>query len=1020
MANKVGAGTVLVTMTANPNWPEIKNALEPGETANDRPDIVARVFYMKWNQLKKDITKHHVLGFCLGIADVHEFQKQGMPHGHLIAILAKRDQPRTPEDVDRMVCAELPDRYSDPEGFDLVTRHMLHGPCAADKCLNAYGVCKKQFPFDFQETTTWEGELRLRYRRRNDGKFFRGTRGFMFDNRYVVPYNMYLLKKYKCHLNVLVCSTKVASVRYLFGYIHKGVDMATLRANIQNEDDEIEFFCSGRYISAPEACHKLFGFETLNISPSTQRLPVHLPGEKFHIRGEVGGPRNTANKNSELEGFFALNTERMKMRETDTLLYTDVSRYYRWDKKTHKWERRLQLDSSITGYILNRMDNVLVKEGERYYLRLLLSRKANATSFQDLKCVNGVLYDSFQDACRALGLLADDVTWHETMKETERCYPPNLVRSVFAQILAYNEVNDPRTLWADHVTFMAEDFRLQDNSQTINSEHIRKTVVDVEAHLNTMLTSLANIGPLAFLLPNKESPAKRRGKHVVREREYTADEKAEFLEKFNTVYDKSTLEQSQIIEAGLNAICNIPDEDGKVQKLFLVIAAAGTGKTFSNNGLVYYNRFYYGTNIACICVSTTAISAQLLENGHTAHSTFKLPIRIDDDGIATCNIDFDSEIAKLLRKAKMLVWDEAMSARRELIEAVEKFFRELFDSDEPFGGLIVFLTGDIRQTLPKIPRGGRGDIVASCISNSKLMEGFKLISLTKNMRLRNCEHPDLNGPDDLDRFEEFLLQLGDGSIETDNDGRFVVPHFIHQSKTVEELIEFVYTEDIESLSDSQLSERAILCPLNADVREVNDLVLGKLVGNTHEYFSSDTELDPMDNPIEELPPEVLHTLNRSGLPPHKLEIKEDCMVMCLRNMTSGNICNGTKLKVINARQHVLECMILTGTAKGTITVLPRITLRDDSGVDTVRFQRKQFPVQLAYACSIDKSQGQSQTRTGLLCRTDCFAHGQCYTAWTRPKGPEFFSIHQPDPHSSLPGETRMANVVWPEVFPDDM
>jgi len=51
------------------------------------------------------------------IENVHEFQKQGMPHGHLIEILAKQDQPRTPEDVDRIVCAELPDRELDPEGF---------------------------------------------------------------------------------------------------------------------------------------------------------------------------------------------------------------------------------------------------------------------------------------------------------------------------------------------------------------------------------------------------------------------------------------------------------------------------------------------------------------------------------------------------------------------------------------------------------------------------------------------------------------------------------------------------------------------------------------------------------------------------------------------------------------------------------------------------------------------------------------------------------------------------------------
>ena len=1015
VANQVGAGTVLVTMTANPNWPEIRDALEPGETANDRPDIVARVFYMKWNQLKEDITKHHVLGFCYGIEDVHEFQKQGMPHGHLIAILAKQDQPRTPEDVDRIVCAELPDRVSDPEGFDLVTRNMLHGPCAEGKCLDKNGVCSKQYPFAFQDTTTWQGELRLQYRRRNDGRTFTGRGGHIFDNRYVVPYNMYLLKKYRCHLNVLVCSTKIASVRYMFGYINKGVDMATIRATLKSEDDEIEFYTNGRYISAPEACHKLLGFETLNISPCTMRLPVHLPGKKFRIRGQVGRARNTSDNRSELEAFFELNSKRMAQGETDKLYYTNVSKYYTWNTTSRRWARRINLDKCITGCVLNRMDNVLVKEGERYYLRLLLSQRPNPTCFNDLLRVDGVQYGTFQDACRAMGLLADDKTWHDTLKETESFYSPRVVRSVFAQILAYSIVNDPLQLWTNHLVHLAEDFRKKDGSETVQPRHTEKAVQDIETNLNGMLTSLANIGPLAFLLP-KKCANDRRGKHVIKKRKYTSDEQTEYRDKFRKTYEESNAEQTQILDAALHALGNIPTKQGKPQKLFIVYAAAGTGKTFTNEGLICYTRYLEGTNTACVAVSTTAISAQLLSDGHTAHSTFKLPILIDDDNVVTCGIDFDSEIAAILKEAKMLIWDEAMSARKELIEAVDRFFRELFGIDEPFGGLVVILSGDLRQTLPKIPRAKRGAIVAACITNSKLMKDFEVISLTKNMRIYNCEHPDLEDLEDLVRFEKFLLDLGNGDLPTDEEERFVIPSFIHQSKSMEGLIKFVYGEDIEQLSDSDLSERAIMCPLNEDVREVNDIILRKLTGNTHTYFSTDTELDPYGEPIEELPPEVLHSMNRSGLPAHKLEIKEGCLVMCLRNMTVGNICNGTKMKVLNARQHVIECLVLTGRAKGTIVVLPRITLEDNSRVDAVRFRRKQFPIRLAYACSIDKSQGQSLAKAGLLCRTECFAHGQCYTGWSRPKGPEWFTIFQPDPHSIQPGETRMMNVVWPEVF----
>ena len=94
--------------------------------------------------------------------------------------------------------------------------------------------------------------------------------------------------------------------------------------------------------------------------------------------------------------------------------------------------------------------------------------------------------------------------------------------------------------------------------------------------------------------------------------------------------------------------------------------------------------------------------------------------------------------------------------------------------------------------------------------------------------------------------------------------------------------------------------------------------------------------------------------------------------MCLHNLTAGNICNGTKLKVIHVRAHIFECMVLTGKVSSTSVMIPRITLQDDSGFDTVRFQRKLFPVWLAYTCSIEKGQGQYLTQADVLYRTDCF------------------------------------------------
>ena len=61
--------------------------------------------------------------------------------------------------------------------------------------------------------------------RRNDGNFI-VVRGANLDNRWVVPYNPYLLKKYNAHINVEAC-TSPKSVKYLYKYIYKGHDMVT-------------------------------------------------------------------------------------------------------------------------------------------------------------------------------------------------------------------------------------------------------------------------------------------------------------------------------------------------------------------------------------------------------------------------------------------------------------------------------------------------------------------------------------------------------------------------------------------------------------------------------------------------------------------------------------------------------------------------------------------------------------------------------------------------------------------------
>ena len=81
-----------ITMTCNPKWPEIVSELHVSQTPQDRPDIAARVFKLKKDQLMDDLVHGGVLGTVVAYMYVIEFQKRGLPHAHILLILATKNQ----------------------------------------------------------------------------------------------------------------------------------------------------------------------------------------------------------------------------------------------------------------------------------------------------------------------------------------------------------------------------------------------------------------------------------------------------------------------------------------------------------------------------------------------------------------------------------------------------------------------------------------------------------------------------------------------------------------------------------------------------------------------------------------------------------------------------------------------------------------------------------------------------------------------------------------------------------------
>ncbi|XP_030066701.1 uncharacterized protein LOC115475101 [Microcaecilia unicolor] len=283
IVRKYGKPDLFITMTCNPKWEEITENLHKGQTSEFRPDLVARVFHLKLKQLLQDICKEHILGIPLAKIHVIEFQKRGLPHAHILLILAEEHKPKTTELIDKIVCAEIPDIQKFPRLHSIVAKHMIHGPCN-NTTLNlpcmVSGKCSKEFPKSFENETIQNCDGYPKYRRRDNGV---GTlsHGKIINNTWVVPYNPFLLLKYNSHINVEVCAS-IKSVKYLFKYVYKGHDCANvlITEHKTSQHDEIKTFTDSRYVTAPEAAWRLNAFEMHHQTHTIQRLEVHLPDEQ--------------------------------------------------------------------------------------------------------------------------------------------------------------------------------------------------------------------------------------------------------------------------------------------------------------------------------------------------------------------------------------------------------------------------------------------------------------------------------------------------------------------------------------------------------------------------------------------------------------------------------------------------------------------------------------------------------------------------------------------------------------------
>ena len=673
--------------------------------------------------------------------------------------------------------------------------------------------------------------------------------------------------------------------------------------------------------------------------------------------------------------------------------YQEFPQVFIWNDDK-MWSPRKQ------GFALGQMYFISPRRGELFYLCTVLAVVRGPTSFQNLHTVDGVEHPTFRESCLARGLLEDDGEWRQCLQEGSVMHTSSRLRQLFITILLFGNPSRPLVLWEEFREHICDDLAYRLRRMGINEPH-QDDIYDYGLYLLDQILCPSGHSLEEFALPMPRNQWDRRLENglIAEQLDYNVETKRNRARQ-----EKQRLNPEQA-DAFQKIFDSVRDEQAKT---FFVNGAGRTGKTFLYQVLCHAT---CGEGWIVLCVASSGISALLLIGGRTAHYMFKIPVEGLDEA-SLCKIPKESQHADLLRATRLIIWDEITMQHRNAPEALDRTLHDIHDDDRPFGGITVVFGGDFQQILPVVPKGSREDIVSATIQRSYLWNDIESLHLMRNMRLEETQD------EEEVAFANWLLDVGHGH-ETSPDGTLTLPvEMVCADANM--LIDAVYP-DIQGRipAPEYFLQRSILEPRNKDVHGINEDILNRMGGEEVTFISADSvdrEAGADGDLNEALPVEYLRLLDASGLPPGELKLKPGCPLILLRNLSPANgLCNGTRMVLLRATGRVLEVQLLGGDHNGEIALIPRITLTLSAKNSNYAFvlRRRQFPVKLAFAMSINKAQGQSLKYIGIDLCIPVFSHGQLYVAISRATSSK--RIHVLLPQNTLQTRTT-TNVVFPEVL----
>lgn len=374
-------------------------------------------------------------------------------------------------------------------------------------------------------------------------------------------------------------------------------------------------------------------------------------------------------------------------------------------------------------------------------------------------------------------------------------------------------------------------------------------------------------------------------------------------------------------------------------RCLFITGKAGTGKT------TFIQRIQKEIPKNFIVLAPTGIAA-IAAGGQTVHSFFGFPMEVIGPH-TKLHVSFSNE--ELLRHVDTIIVDEASMLRSDMVDGMDRYLRLAFHNNMPFGGIQIIFVGDLFQ-LPPVVRKGTVDDEMLCDLYGTGTPFFYKANVLKRMNLPKIE------------FQKVYRQTDNTFIEVLNKMRI---------GEIGEAELNILNEHVSS-SDDMDDYSVILTGFNKKAERINEVKLNALEGDEVVYDGTKTD----DFKSGDCPA------------PEHLRLKIGAQVIFCRNDYSAKCANGTIAKVTSLEDDVIQVQLENGNkvrvVRATWESYERIYNRDTRKIESQSVGSYiQFPLKLAWAITIHRSQGMTFDRMHFDLSWGTFAAGQTYVAISR-------------------------------------